>query len=169
MTKATVSPLLRVSSRFDYFVILFSLCHCVIDRLVHPSSWTKASLTCRRREKNSPSLTEMTVVARHPSLGQVFSVVLQAFVATATWPSSDMAALTALILAPCSSSPASSLEARRSRFSPLVVWTPSHFTRLRLQYNLDRADSLREEHGGRSHGFWPGIDFMYGVHPAHAF
>ena len=58
---------------------------------------------------------------------------------------------------------------RRSRFSPLVVWTPSHFTRLRLQYNLDRADSLREEHGGRSHGFWLGIDFMYGVHPAHAF
>ena len=58
---------------------------------------------------------------------------------------------------------------RRSRFSPLLVWTPSHFTRVRLQYNLDRADHLREEHGGRSHGFWLGIDYMWGRHPAHAF
>lgn len=58
---------------------------------------------------------------------------------------------------------------RRSRFSPMVLWTPSHFTRIRLQYNYDHAQHLEAEHSGESHGVWLGIDFMIGKHPAHRF
>ncbi len=58
---------------------------------------------------------------------------------------------------------------RRSRLSPMVLWTPSHFTRIRLQYNYDHAQHLDAEHSGESHGVWLGIDFMIGRHPAHRF
>ena len=58
---------------------------------------------------------------------------------------------------------------KRSRLSTMLLWTPSHFTRLRLQYNYDHAQHLDAEHNGESHGVWLGIDFMIGRHPAHRF
>ena len=58
---------------------------------------------------------------------------------------------------------------KRSRLSPMLLWTPSHFTRIRLQYNYDHAQHLDAEHNGESHGVWLGIDFMIGRHPAHRF
>lgn len=54
----------------------------------------------------------------------------------------------------------------RWRLSPLVVWQPSEASRLRLQYNLDRADHLA---GERAHTVWLGVDVLLGSHAAHGF
>jgi hypothetical protein len=54
----------------------------------------------------------------------------------------------------------------RQRISPLLVWHPSEFSRLRLQYNYDRADHLEDE---KAHSVWLGVEFMYGAHPAHTY
>jgi hypothetical protein len=56
----------------------------------------------------------------------------------------------------------------RVRVSPLLVYQPSEFSRLRLQYNWDHADFLD---GGDdpAHGVWLGLEFLFGSHPAHAF
>jgi hypothetical protein len=54
----------------------------------------------------------------------------------------------------------------RQRFSPLVVWHPSHFSRVRLQYNLDFADHLAHD---RAHSVWLGLEFVVGNHPAHSY
>jgi hypothetical protein len=54
----------------------------------------------------------------------------------------------------------------RQRISPLLVWHPSEFSRLRLQYNYDRADHLVDE---EAHSVWLGVEFMYGAHPAHTY
>lgn len=54
----------------------------------------------------------------------------------------------------------------RSRISPLITWFPTEFTRLRLQYNYDRADHLTDKD---AHSVWLGIEFMYGAHAAHSF
>jgi hypothetical protein len=54
----------------------------------------------------------------------------------------------------------------RTRVSPLLTWMPSEFSRLRVQYNYDRADHLDDE---EAHSVWLGIEFMYGAHAAHAF
>ncbi|PWB79277.1 MAG: hypothetical protein C3F08_07150 [Candidatus Methylomirabilota bacterium] len=54
----------------------------------------------------------------------------------------------------------------RHRISPLVVWHPTEFSRLRLQYNYDRADHL-ESHD--AHSVWLGVEFLYGAHPAHKY
>jgi hypothetical protein len=54
----------------------------------------------------------------------------------------------------------------RTRVSPLLVWQPSEFTRLRLQYNYDRADHLA---GNDAHSVWLGVEFMYGAHAAHTY
>jgi hypothetical protein len=53
----------------------------------------------------------------------------------------------------------------RQRFSPLLVWKPSHFSRIRLQTNLDYADHL--EHG-RAWSVWLGFEFVVGSHADHA-
>ncbi len=53
----------------------------------------------------------------------------------------------------------------RWRFSPLISWRPTEFSRLRLQYNHDRY-----EHGdgaGRDHTVWFGVDVLLGAHPPH--
>ena len=56
------------------------------------------------------------------------------------------------------------LRSRRHRVSPLLVFHPSHFARLRLQYNYDHVTfSRRHNH----HSVWFGIEFLYGAHPAH--
>jgi hypothetical protein len=54
----------------------------------------------------------------------------------------------------------------RQRIAPLLVWHPSEFSRVRLQYNYDRADHLEDED---QHSFWAGIEFSFGAHPAHSY
>ena len=56
------------------------------------------------------------------------------------------------------------LRSRRHRVSPLLVFYPSHFSRLRLQYNYDRVTFSRRHD---NHSVWFGIEFLYGAHPAH--
>ncbi len=52
----------------------------------------------------------------------------------------------------------------RHRISPLLAWHPSEFSRLRLQYNYDRADHLAHQD---AHSVWLGVDLLYGAHAAH--
>jgi hypothetical protein len=54
----------------------------------------------------------------------------------------------------------------RTRISPLLAWQPTEFTRLRLQYNYDRADHLASND---AHSVWMGVEFMLGAHPAHSY
>jgi len=54
----------------------------------------------------------------------------------------------------------------RHRVSPLLVWHPSEFSRIRLQYNYDRADHLERSD---AHSVWLGVEFLYGAHPAHKY
>ncbi|HBI23719.1 MAG TPA: hypothetical protein DDX84_05875 [Nitrospiraceae bacterium] len=54
----------------------------------------------------------------------------------------------------------------RSRFSPLLTWMPTEFSRFRIQYNYDRSEYLNDK---EAHSVWLGIEFMYGAHPAHSF
>ena len=54
----------------------------------------------------------------------------------------------------------------RYRVSPLLVWHPSHFSRVRLQYNLDFADHLQHD---RAHSVWLGLELVVGQHPAHTY
>ncbi len=54
----------------------------------------------------------------------------------------------------------------RHRLSPLVSWNPTHFSRIRLQYNYDRADHLVDD---EAHSVWLGCEFLIGAHPAHRF
>ncbi len=54
----------------------------------------------------------------------------------------------------------------RTRISPLLLWQPSEFSRLRLQYNCDWASHLP---GGVAHTVWAGVEFLYGAHPAHKY
>ncbi|MGH9425177.1 MAG: hypothetical protein ACRD2L_02570, partial [Terriglobia bacterium] len=57
--------------------------------------------------------------------------------------------------------------ADRQRVSPLLVWHPSEFSRLRLQYNFDYANHFA---GNRdAHSLWVGLEFLYGAHPAHSY
>lgn len=54
----------------------------------------------------------------------------------------------------------------RTRVSPMLVWWPSHFSRLRLQYNYDHARHLD---GDDAHTVWIGAEILYGAHAAHDF
>ncbi len=54
----------------------------------------------------------------------------------------------------------------RQRFSPLLAWLPTEFSRIRLQYNLDHAQHLLD---GSTHSFWLGFEFFFGAHPAHKY
>jgi hypothetical protein len=54
----------------------------------------------------------------------------------------------------------------RHRLSPLIVWHPSEFSRIRLQYNYDHADFLD---GHDAHSIWLGMEVLYGAHPAHQY
>ena len=55
----------------------------------------------------------------------------------------------------------------RLRLSPLLAWRPSEFSRLRLQYDFDRAEHLDEK--DTAHSVWLGLDVLIGAHPAHGF
>ena len=52
----------------------------------------------------------------------------------------------------------------RERISPNFTWYPTEFSKLRLQYNYDRRDALRDEHS-----LWIQFEFMMGAHAAHKF
>jgi hypothetical protein len=54
----------------------------------------------------------------------------------------------------------------RLRLSPLLTWWPSHFSRLRFQYNYDNAKHLPSDN---AHTFWVALELQYGAHAAHAF
>lgn len=65
--------------------------------------------------------------------------------------------------------PSRSLDAYRDdrwRISPMMQWRLSEFSRVRFQYNYDRADHLPD---GDAHSFWVGLEFLIGAHPAHKF
>ena len=51
----------------------------------------------------------------------------------------------------------------RHRVAPLLTWTPTHFSRVRLQYNFDHADHLVDD----AHSVWLGFEVLLGKHPAH--
>ena len=53
----------------------------------------------------------------------------------------------------------------RHRLSPLLVWRPSEFSRIRLQYNYDVASHLKDD----AHTIWLGFEWLYGAHAAHNF
>jgi len=50
------------------------------------------------------------------------------------------------------------------RASPLLRWSPSEFTRFRLQY-----DYTAPEEGDAIHSAWLGLEVLIGTHPAHKF
>jgi hypothetical protein len=54
----------------------------------------------------------------------------------------------------------------RQRISPLLTFQATEFSRIRLQYNYDRADFSRE---AGNHTVWLGLEFGIGPHAAHAF
>ncbi len=54
----------------------------------------------------------------------------------------------------------------RLRVSPLLVFYPTEFSRIRFQTNYDKADHLRED---SALSFWLGVDISVGDHPAHQF
>ncbi|MGD9762521.1 MAG: hypothetical protein AB7V27_02230 [Candidatus Binatia bacterium] len=55
----------------------------------------------------------------------------------------------------------------RLRISPLLVYQPSEFSRIRLQYNFDNAKFLPGDHSASS--VWLGFEVLYGTHPAHKY
>ena len=59
---------------------------------------------------------------------------------------------------------ASELRIAQERVSPNLTWYPSEFSKLRLQYNLDRRAEL-----GTEHSVWLQFEFMLGAHAAHKF
>jgi hypothetical protein len=58
------------------------------------------------------------------------------------------------------------LRGDRFRLSPLLIYHPTHFSRLRLQYNFDYARFLD---GNDAHSVWLSAELMYGAHPAHEY
>jgi len=55
----------------------------------------------------------------------------------------------------------------RHRFSPLLAFHPSEFTRIRLQYNLDHANHLDNDKD--AHSVWLNFEWLYGSHPPHEY
>ena len=55
----------------------------------------------------------------------------------------------------------------RWRVSPMLVYHPSEFSRIRLQYNYDNATFLPDDANANS--VWLGVEVMYGAHPAHKY
>lgn len=54
----------------------------------------------------------------------------------------------------------------RQRISPLLMWRPSEFSRVRLQYNYDKADHLEDDD---AHSVWLGFEILFGAHAAHSY
>ncbi len=58
------------------------------------------------------------------------------------------------------------LRDRRLRLSPAMSWYPSEFSKLRFQFNYDRAEHLDDQ---TKLAFWMQYEFMFGAHPGHKF
>jgi hypothetical protein len=54
----------------------------------------------------------------------------------------------------------------RHRFSPLISFYPTEFSRIRLQYNYDLAQHLTNHD---AHSVWLGIEVGFGAHAAHSY
>ncbi len=54
----------------------------------------------------------------------------------------------------------------RERWSALLIWQPTHFSRMSLQYNYDVADHLAHDDASSA---WLRIEFLFGQHPAHKY
>jgi hypothetical protein len=54
----------------------------------------------------------------------------------------------------------------RHRVSPVLLYQPTEFSRLRLQYNHDIAEHLEDDD---AHSVWFGFEFLFGSHPAHKY
>jgi hypothetical protein len=52
----------------------------------------------------------------------------------------------------------------RTRFSPVLTFYPSEFSKLRLQYNYDHGELF-----GTDHSVWLQMEFLLGAHGAHKF
>lgn len=59
----------------------------------------------------------------------------------------------------------------RTRVSPLLIWNPTHFSKLRLQYNYDQFTHQDELPDGedQAHTVWLSLEVLIGAHPSHAF
>ena len=55
----------------------------------------------------------------------------------------------------------------RHRVAPLIVWQPSEFSRIRLQYDFDHAEFLLRRRTPTACGW--AIEVLYGAHPAHQY
>jgi hypothetical protein len=53
---------------------------------------------------------------------------------------------------------------QRWRLSPNLTWYPTEFSKIRLQYNLDRRAGI-----GTDHSVWLQMEFLLGTHGAHKF
>ena len=58
------------------------------------------------------------------------------------------------------------LRDRRYRISPNLTWYPTEFSKLRLQYNYDKAEHINGN-DGEEHSAWLQFEFMLGSHPKH--
>ena len=54
----------------------------------------------------------------------------------------------------------------RHRFSFLLSYLPTEFSRIRFQWNLDEAQHLDEN---QAHSFWLGLEILLGSHAAHTY
>jgi hypothetical protein len=63
---------------------------------------------------------------------------------------------------------AGSLRDRRRRVSPNLTWYSTEFSKLRLQYNYDKAEHIGGNDGDE-HSIWLQYEFMLGSHPKHKF
>ena len=59
----------------------------------------------------------------------------------------------------------------RSRLSTALTWHPTEFSKLRFQYDWDRAQFLSGSPGQSddAHSLWVQWEFTMGAHGAHAF
>jgi hypothetical protein len=60
------------------------------------------------------------------------------------------------------------LRNRRYRISPNLTWYPTEFSKIRLQYNYDKAEHI-SDNDGEEHSVWLQFEFMLGSHPKHKF
>jgi len=58
------------------------------------------------------------------------------------------------------------MRSTRHRIAPLLSWRPTEYSRIRLQYNLDRPEFLDNEWQS---SVWLAFEVLYGEHPAHKY
>ncbi|MDH5446210.1 MAG: TonB-dependent receptor [Gammaproteobacteria bacterium] len=58
------------------------------------------------------------------------------------------------------------LRDNRSRISPNITWYPSEYSKIRLQYNRDKAEHFKED---TAQSLWLQVEFSLGSHMAHTF